>query len=49
MLVEQNASMALRIADTAYVLETGNLAMSGPAAELARNERVRELYLGMAS
>lgn len=49
LLVEQNASMALRIADTAYVLETGNLAMSGPAAELARNERVRELYLGMAS
>ena len=49
LLVEQNASMALRIADTAYVLETGNLAMSGTAAELARNERVRELYLGMAS
>ncbi|MFH2115984.1 MAG: ABC transporter ATP-binding protein [Spirochaetota bacterium] len=49
LLVEQNASMALRIADQAYVLETGNLAMSGPAAELAKNERVRELYLGMAS
>jgi branched-chain amino acid transport system ATP-binding protein len=49
LLVEQNASMALRIADQAYVLETGNLAMSGPAAELAKNERVRELYLGIAS
>ena len=49
LLVEQNASMALRIADRAYVLETGNLAMSGPAAELMKNERVRELYLGIAS
>ncbi len=49
LLVEQNASMALRIADRAYVLETGNLAMSGPASELAKNERVRELYLGIAS
>jgi branched-chain amino acid transport system ATP-binding protein len=49
LLVEQNASMALRIADRAYVLETGNMAMSGPAAELMKNERVRELYLGIAS
>jgi branched-chain amino acid transport system ATP-binding protein len=49
LLVEQNASMALRIADRAYVLETGNLAMSGPASELLKNEKVRELYLGIAS
>lgn len=48
LLVEQNASMALSIADQAYVLETGELAMSGPAIELAQNGRVRALYLGMA-
>jgi branched-chain amino acid transport system ATP-binding protein len=46
MLVEQNASMALSIAHRAYVLETGEVVLSGDAAELARNPEVRKAYLG---
>lgn len=46
LLVEQNARMALSVADRAYVLETGMISMSGPADELARDERVKEAYLG---
>ena len=46
LLVEQNARMALEAADRAYVLETGSVALSGPAAELARDERVQRVYLG---
>ena len=46
LLVEQNAEMALRIADRAYVLETGTIAMSGPASVLANDDRVRKAYLG---
>jgi branched-chain amino acid transport system ATP-binding protein len=46
VLVEQNARQALRVANRAYVLETGSLALSGPAAELARDPRVRQAYLG---
>ena len=46
LLVEQNARMALSIADRAYVLETGALSMSGPAHELAEDDRVRKAYLG---
>ncbi len=46
LLVEQNAKMALEIADRAYVLETGLIAMSGDADELANNEQVRKAYLG---
>jgi len=46
MLVEQNASMALSIANRAYVLETGEVVLSGDAAELARNPEVRKAYLG---
>lgn len=46
LLVEQNAQMALSIADRAYVLETGHVAMSGPAADLAADDRVRKAYLG---
>ena len=46
LLVEQNARLALEAADRAYVLETGTIALSGPAAHLARDERVREVYLG---
>jgi branched-chain amino acid transport system ATP-binding protein len=46
LLVEQNAHQALRVAKRAYVLETGALALSGDAAELARDPRVREAYLG---
>ena len=46
LLVEQNARMALSIADRAYVLETGKVSMSGDAAELASDERVKQAYLG---
>ena len=46
LLIEQNANMALNIADLAYVLETGNITMSGTGAELLANEKVREAYLG---
>jgi branched-chain amino acid transport system ATP-binding protein len=46
LLVEQNAHMSLAIADRAYVLETGRIVMSGPAAELARDPRVKAAYLG---
>ena len=44
--VEQNARMALSIADRAYVLETGKVSMSGNAADLANDERVKQAYLG---
>ncbi len=46
LLVEQNAHMALSIANRAYVLETGSIVLSGPADELAKNEQVRKAYLG---
>ncbi len=46
MLVEQNAHMALSIANRAYVLETGKIALSGPASEMANNPEVRKAYLG---
>jgi branched-chain amino acid transport system ATP-binding protein len=48
VLVEQNAHQALRLARRAYVLETGALALSGEAAELERDPRVRRAYLGEA-
>ena len=46
LLVEQNASKALQIADRAYVLETGNITLSGTGAELASSDEVRKAYLG---
>jgi branched-chain amino acid transport system ATP-binding protein len=46
LLVEQNARMALQIADRAYVLETGRIVLDGPAKELARQEEVKKAYLG---
>jgi branched-chain amino acid transport system ATP-binding protein len=46
LLVEQNAQMALSVADRAYVLETGRLVLEGPAAEVAANPEVKEAYLG---
>ncbi|POX44839.1 ABC transporter ATP-binding protein [Streptomyces sp. Ru71] len=46
LLVEQNAGMALSLADHAHILETGEVRLSGPAAELARTDAVRRLYLG---
>lgn len=48
LLVEQNAAMALEIADRAYVLEHGRIVLSGPGAELAGNDEVRRAYLGVA-
>ena len=46
LLVEQNAQMALSIADRAYVLETGRITMEGEASELLHNDAVRKAYLG---
>ncbi|HBZ51941.1 MAG TPA: ABC transporter ATP-binding protein, partial [Erysipelotrichaceae bacterium] len=46
LLVEQNATKALSIADKAYVLETGKITVSGNAKEVANNPRVKEAYLG---
>ncbi len=46
LLVEQNASKALKIADRAYVLETGNITLSGTGMELANSDEVRKAYLG---
>ena len=46
ILVEQNAELALQLADHAYVLETGSLALEGPARELHENEHVKRAYLG---
>ncbi len=47
LLVEQNAKMALGIADRAYVLETGQITMSGKASDLMEDEAVKKAYLGM--
>ncbi|HEY8050519.1 MAG TPA: ABC transporter ATP-binding protein [Ramlibacter sp.] len=46
LLVEQNASLALRLADHAYLLETGRVVMSGPAERIRNDEAVRRSYLG---
>ncbi len=46
LLVEQNAAMALALADTAYLLETGRVVMSGPAETIRSDESVRRSYLG---
>ncbi len=46
LLVEQNALMALEVAQRGYVMETGSIALEGPAAELKTNEQVRKTYLG---
>ena len=46
LLVEQNARAALQVADYGYVLETGEIALEGPAAALATNPRVVDTYLG---
>ncbi|WP_203338188.1 ABC transporter ATP-binding protein [Nocardioides limicola] len=49
VLVEQNASMALSMADYAYVLENGRVSLHGPGAELRDSDEVRRLYLGQGS
>jgi len=46
LLVEQNAAMALALADQAYLLETGRIVLSGPASDVARDDAVRRSYLG---
>ncbi len=46
LLVEQNADMALKIADRAYILETGSIVLTGAGAELARSPEVKKAYLG---
>ncbi|HLO51468.1 MAG TPA: ABC transporter ATP-binding protein [Kamptonema sp.] len=46
LLVEQNANLALQIADRGYVLEAGNITLSGIASDLLKNERVKQAYLG---
>jgi branched-chain amino acid transport system ATP-binding protein len=47
LLIEQNARAALAIADRAYVLENGRVTASGPAAQIAADERVQRAYLGV--
>jgi branched-chain amino acid transport system ATP-binding protein len=49
LLVEQNAGMALELADTGYVLQTGRMVRQGPAGELLADPRIREFYLGIAA
>ncbi|MDN3566447.1 ABC transporter ATP-binding protein [Paeniroseomonas aquatica] len=46
LLVEQNANLALELADRAYLLETGRIVVSGPAAEIRQDESIRRSYLG---
>ena len=48
LLIEQNARAALQLADYGYVLETGDMVLEGPAADLAKNPKVIEAYLGFA-
>ncbi|HEX3010783.1 MAG TPA: ABC transporter ATP-binding protein [Syntrophomonadaceae bacterium] len=48
LLIEQNATAALEIADYGYVLETGNIVLEGPGSELANKDEVRRAYLGKA-
>jgi branched-chain amino acid transport system ATP-binding protein len=47
LLVEQNAKLALELADQAYLLETGRVAMSGTSQQLMADESVRRAYLGV--
>ncbi len=49
LLVEQNANLALRLADRAYVVETGKITLAGTGAELLNNEHVRASYLGASA
>ena len=46
LLVEQNAFLALQIADYGYVIETGEIVLEGPGAELLANPQVKDAYLG---
>ena len=49
VLIEQNVPHALALADRAVVLETGRVSLSGAASDLARDDRIRDAYLGLAS
>jgi branched-chain amino acid transport system ATP-binding protein len=49
LLIEQNARMALSIADHGYVMETGRIVLDGPAEKLLRDEDVKEFYLGLGA
>jgi branched-chain amino acid transport system ATP-binding protein len=46
LIVEQNAALALDLAEEAYLLETGHIVMTGPAGEIAKDDGVRRAYLG---
>jgi len=46
LLIEQNAKLALEVCDRGYVMESGEIALEGPAGELLSNPKVREAYLG---
>jgi branched-chain amino acid transport system ATP-binding protein len=46
LVVEQNANMALTVADRGYVLQTGRIVLEGPAKELSEDEELRRAYLG---
>ena len=48
LLVEQKATMALRIANRAFVLETGNIVLGGTREELVQNQMIRKAYLGIS-
>jgi len=48
-MVEQNAHLALQIADYGYVLQTGRIVLSGPASDLLVDPRIRDAYLGERS
>ncbi len=47
LLIEQNAKMALRLANRGYVLETGTVAIEGTSRELISNDKVRKAYMGL--
>lgn len=47
LLIEQNANMALRLANRGYVMETGSIVIEGPSNELISNEKVRKAYMGL--
>lgn len=47
MLVEQNAELALAVAEQAFILDRGRIVMTGPSSELARSDEVRRTYLGI--
>ena len=47
LLVEQNAHMALGVAQRAYVLEVGQIVLDGPAKQLANDDKIRKAYLGV--